>query len=44
MAGAISVTLRSPSACRSGLLSGYRGGFIDALISRITTRCIACPS
>src|SRR5215468_1157975 len=33
MAGAISV----------GMLAGYRGGFIDALISRITDAMLACP-
>jgi peptide/nickel transport system permease protein len=26
-----------------GLLSGYRGGFIDGLISRITDAMLACP-
>ena len=26
-----------------GLLSGYRGGFIDALISRMTDAMLACP-
>ena len=44
MAGAISVGIalrdrRAASAC----LSGYRGGFIDALISRITDAMLACP-
>ena len=36
--------LRSPSACRSALCPGYRGGFIDALISRMTDAMLACPS
>ncbi len=35
--------LRSASAYRSGSLSGYRGGFLDALISRITDAMLACP-
>jgi len=39
MAGAISVGIGVPF----GLLSGYRGGFIDALISRITDAMLACP-
>ena len=36
MAGAISVGIALGIGVPFGLLSGYRGGFIDALISRIT--------
>ena len=36
MAGAISVGIALGIGVPLGLLSGYRGGFIDALISRIT--------
>src|SRR5450432_4054835 len=36
MAGAISVGIALGVGVPFGLLSGYRGGFIDALISRIT--------
>ena len=35
--------LRSAIGVPLGLLSGYRGGFIDALISRITDAMLACP-
>jgi peptide/nickel transport system permease protein len=42
-AGAISVTIALSIGVPLGLLSGYRGGFIDALISRITDAMLACP-
>ena len=43
MAGAISVGIAFGLGVPFGLLSGYRGGFIDALISRITDAMLACP-
>src|SRR5215471_13496742 len=43
LAGAISVTIALAIGVPLGLLSGYRGGFIDALISRITDAMLACP-
>jgi peptide/nickel transport system permease protein len=43
MAGLISVTIALSVGVPLGLLSGYRGGFIDALISRITDAMLACP-
>src|SRR5215475_8653197 len=43
LAGLISVTIAMSIGVPLGLLSGYRGGFIDALISRITDAMLACP-
>src|SRR6202047_2826918 len=43
-AGAISVGIALLIGVPFGLLSGYRGGFIEALISRITDAMLACPS
>ncbi len=43
LAGAISVGIALSVGVPLGLLSGYRGGFIDALISRITDAMLACP-
>src|ERR1700738_4176547 len=43
VAGAISVGIALLVGVPFGLLSGYRGGFIDALISRITDAMLACP-
>ena len=43
LAGAISVTIALSIGVPLGLLSGYRGGFIDALISRMTDAMLACP-
>ena len=42
-AGAISVGIALGIGVPLGLLSGYRGGFIDALISRMTDAMLACP-
>jgi peptide/nickel transport system permease protein len=42
-AGAISVGIAVSIGVPFGLLAGYRGGFIDALISRITDAMLACP-
>src|SRR5215831_31328 len=43
LAGAISVTIALTIGVPLGLISGYRGGFIDALISRVTDAMLACP-
>src|SRR5690348_4828396 len=43
LAGAISVTIALTVGVPLGLISGYRGGFFDALISRITDAMLACP-
>jgi peptide/nickel transport system permease protein len=43
LAGVISVSIALLIGVPLGLLSGYRGGFIDALISRITDAMLACP-
>src|SRR5947207_352824 len=44
LAGAISIGIALAVGVPLGLLSGYRGGFIDALISRMTDAMLACPS
>jgi peptide/nickel transport system permease protein len=43
LAGAISVGIALSIGVPLGLLSGYGGGFVDALISRITDAMLACP-
>ncbi|MCG2641822.1 diguanylate cyclase [Bradyrhizobium sp. CCBAU 11434] len=43
LAGLISVAIALGIGVPLGLLSGYRGGFVDALISRITDAMLACP-
>jgi peptide/nickel transport system permease protein len=43
LAGQISVTIAMSIGVPLGLLAGYRGGFADALISRITDAMLACP-
>ncbi|MBR0694506.1 ABC transporter permease [Bradyrhizobium lablabi] len=43
LAGTISVGIALTIGVPLGLLAGYRGGFIDALISRITDAMLACP-
>jgi len=42
-AGLISVAIALGIGVPLGLLAGYRGGFVDALISRITDAMLACP-
>jgi len=42
-AGAISVGIALGIGVPLGLLAGYRGGVIDALISRLTDAMLACP-
>jgi peptide/nickel transport system permease protein len=42
-AGVIAVGIALGVGVPFGLLSGYRGGLIDALISRITDAMLACP-
>src|SRR3984885_3205357 len=42
-AGAISVGIALGVGVPFGFLSGYSGGFVDALISRITDAMLACP-
>lgn len=43
MAGMISVAIALGVGIPLGLLAGYRGGFVDALISRIADAMLACP-
>ncbi|MBW7961029.1 ABC transporter permease [Bradyrhizobium sp. BR 10261] len=43
LAGLISVAIALGIGVPLGLVSGYRGGFVDALISRITDAMLACP-
>jgi peptide/nickel transport system permease protein len=43
LAGVISVSIALGVGVPVGLLAGYRGGLIDALISRITDAMLACP-
>jgi peptide/nickel transport system permease protein len=43
LAGLISVTIAMSVGVPLGLLAGYRGGLVDALISRITDAMLACP-
>ena len=42
-AGVIAVGIALGVGVPFGLLAGYRGGFVDALISRITDAMLACP-
>jgi peptide/nickel transport system permease protein len=44
LAGVISVSIAIAIGVPLGLLAGYRGGFVDALISRITDAMLACPA
>jgi peptide/nickel transport system permease protein len=42
-AGVISVTIALLLGVPIGLLAGYRGGWVDSLISRFTDAMLACP-
>lgn len=44
LAGVVSVTIAVAAGVPIGLLAGYRGGWIDAVISRITDAMLACPN
>jgi len=43
MAGVVSVSIALGFGVPIGLLAGYRGGWLDAVISRITDAMLACP-
>jgi peptide/nickel transport system permease protein len=43
MAGVISVSIAAGCGVPIGLIAGYRGGIVDALISRVTDAMLACP-
>jgi peptide/nickel transport system permease protein len=42
-AGVISVTIAMAIGVPLGLMAGYRGGWLDAIISRFTDAMLACP-
>ncbi len=42
-AGVISVSIAVALGVPIGLIAGYRGGWLDALISRLTDAMLACP-
>jgi peptide/nickel transport system permease protein len=44
LAGVVSVSIALTAGVPIGLLAGYRGGWIDALISRIADAMLACPN
>ena len=44
LAGVVSVSIALTAGVPIGLLAGYRGGWIDAIISRITDAMLACPN
>lgn len=44
LAGVVSVSIALTAGVPIGLLAGYRGGWTDALISRITDAMLACPN
>ena len=43
-AGVVSVSIALGVGVPVGLLAGYRGGWVDAVISRITDAMLACPN
>ena len=44
LAGVVSISIALGLGVPVGLIAGYRGGFVDALISRITDAMLACPN
>jgi peptide/nickel transport system permease protein len=44
LAGLVSITIALAAGVPIGLLAGYREGWADALISRITDAMLACPN
>lgn len=44
LAGVVSVSIALTAGIPIGLVAGYRGGWLDALISRITDAMLACPN
>jgi peptide/nickel transport system permease protein len=44
LAGVVSISIALTAGIPIGLVAGYRGGWIDALISRITDAMLACPN
>jgi peptide/nickel transport system permease protein len=43
LAGVVSVAIAMAAGVPIGMLAGFRGGWIDALISRFTDAMLACP-
>ena len=43
LAGVVSVAIALAAGVPIGILAGFRGGWIDALISRLTDAMLACP-
>ncbi|WP_337875065.1 ABC transporter permease [Elioraea sp.] len=43
LAGVVSVAIAMAAGVPIGMLAGFRGGWIDALISRLTDAMLACP-
>ncbi|TQF77634.1 ABC transporter permease [Elioraea sp. Yellowstone] len=43
LAGVVSVAIALAAGVPIGMLAGFRGGWIDALISRLTDAMLACP-
>jgi peptide/nickel transport system permease protein len=44
LAGVVSVSIALAAGVPVGMLAGYRGGWVDALISRLTDAMLACPN
>ena len=44
LAGVVSISIALGVGVPIGLLAGYHGGFVDALISRLTDAMLACPN